>query len=392
MISTWTKRLKGHDVKWSFIILAYILLLFQSVLDNSRGPIYPEILSDFKIDAARGSWIFALASLSGLLANLTTRWWLPKIEAIHGTHIALILLTISSYLFGSSLQYGTYILDLSSILMGFGMGMGNVTMNILIARGTKEEFRRQFFSGLHSVYGIGSLSAPLILNIFLANQGTWSLFFQYLSIIPFLILITSLINTSRYQHASLDRTIIKQKLSAPAKLRERISYGSVFGFYVASEIVISTRLVLYFTTEHSISLEQSRTSLSLFFLLLLLGRLLFTILPIKGSSQRWLIASCCTSLCIYFASILTTPYLLPLLGLSMSLFYPVAMDWLSKKFPTGFDWMTASVQTSVSLILVLMHIGFGHLSDLLGIEYAMYLVPAFQLICLTLLLKLGKAS
>tara|TARA_R110002049_G_scaffold118656_2_gene272690 strand:- start:1936 stop:3114 length:1179 start_codon:yes stop_codon:yes gene_type:complete len=392
MTSSWTSRLKGQEVKWSFIILAYILLLFQSVLDNSRGPIYPELLADFQIDAARGSWIFALASLSGLIANLTTRWWLPKIEAIHGTHIALVLLTISSYLFGISLNHGTYLLDISSVLMGFGMGIGNVTMNILIVRGTKEQFRRQFFSGLHSVYGVGSLSAPLILNIFLANQGTWSLFFQYLSIIPFLILVCSITNISRYQHVSLDKKVVKEKLSAPAKLNERLLYGFVFGFYVASEIVVSTRLVLYLTTEHGISVEHSRTALSLFFLLLLCGRFLFTILPIKGSSQRWLIASCCISLILYIASFVTTPFILPILGLSMSIYYPVAMDWLSKKFPTGFDWMTASVQTSVSLILVLMHIGFGHLSDLLGIEYAMGLVPLFQFICLLLLLKLGRAN
>lgn len=378
-------------MKWPFVLLAYSLLLFQSILDNSRGPIYPEILSDFQIDAARGSWIFALASFSGLLANLSAKWWLPAIEAIHATHIALVLMCISSFLFGYSLDHGIYLLDLSSFLMGFGMGMANVTMNILIARGTKEEFRRQFFSGLHSVYGIGSLSAPIILNLFLANHSSWSSFFIYLALIPLMMLLSSLAVTSKYNHESIPKNKIRAKLVAPVPFLNRLSFGSVFGFYVASEIVVSTRLVLYLNTSHQISLDTARTTLSFFFLLLLLGRLLFTLLPIKGASQRWLVFSCSSSIIIYICSLIISPYLLALLGLTMSYFYPVAMDWLSKKFPTGFDFMSASVLTTVSLSLVFMHLGFGYVSNLLGIEYAMALVPLLQFICLILLLRLGKA-
>jgi len=81
-----------------------------------------------------------------------------------------------------------------------------------------------------------------------------------------------------------------------------------------------------------------------------------------------------------------------LTGLTMSYFYPVAMDWLSKKFPDGLEWMTASVLTSVSILLILMHLGFGYVSDMLGIEMAMALVPIFITGCLSLLLVLGKAQ
>ena len=79
-------------------------------------------------------------------------------------------------------------------------------------------------------------------------------------------------------------------------------------------------------------------------------------------------------------------------GLSMSYFYPVAMDWLSKKFPQGFEWMTASVLASMGFLLVFMHLGFGFIADALGLEVAMLLVPFFQIICLSFLLVLGKAK
>src|SRR5690606_34120290 len=77
-------------------------------------------------------------------------------------------------------------------------------------------------------------------------------------------------------------------LTAPTSTLTRLLYGGVFGFYVASEIIISTRLVLYLNAAHGIELENARFTLSIFFLLLLCGRFLFAILPIKGASQRWL--------------------------------------------------------------------------------------------------------
>src|SRR5690606_16012750 len=135
-------------------------------------------------------------------------------------------------------------------------------------------------------------------------------------------------------------------LTAPTSTLTRLLYGGVFGFYVASEIIISTRLVLYLNAAHGIELESARFTLSIFFLLLLCGRFLFAILPIKGASQRWLLASCSATIIIYVMARWHSPYWLALTGFTMSYFYPVAMDWLTKKFPQGIEWMTASVLTS----------------------------------------------
>src|SRR5690606_34324980 len=116
------------------------------------------------------------------------------------------------------------------------------------------------------------------------------------------------------------------------------------------------------------------------------------ILPIKGASQRWLLASCSATIIIYAMARWHSPYWLALTGFTMSYFYPVAMDSLTKKFPHGIQWMTASVLTSISVMLVIMHLGFGEISDHFGIESAMAFLPIIQLIALTLLLKLGKAQ
>lgn len=377
---------------WAFVLLAYMTLLSQSILDNARGPAYPNILESFNINASRGAYLFAWASFAGLIAQVSARWWLPRIEVVAGTIFSLILMALGSFLFGQSPNVDLWLLDVSSIIMGLGMGAANVTMNLLIARGTPLSHRRQFYAGLHSVYGLGSLSAPLLLALYLSGGVSWGGFFCWLIILPLLTVLISVLQRNELEHESIDLKLPKKILSAPAPLTSRLAYGLVFGFYVAAEIVISSRLVIYLTHGHQIDIDKARLALSCFFLALLAGRLLFTIVPIKGASQRWLLLSCATTLVIYLMARTISPLIMALTGLTMSYFYPVAMDWLSKKFPQGLEWMTASVLTSVSVMLILMHLGFGYVSDMLGIEMAMALVPIFITACFSLLLVLGKAQ
>lgn len=382
----------SFPVQWALVLLAYITLFSLSLIDNSRGPAYPEILEDFYINAASGAWLFAWASFAALIANLSAKWWLPKIGIVKATFFALLSMGLGSFLFGYSINYGMVMLELSSFVMGFGMGMANISMNLLVAKATPETQRRQFFAGLHSIYGIGSLTAPLLLSTFMTFELTWSQYFQWLTLLPALTLLLVLLKKKKFQLTDNVEALPKLSLTAPVNLATRLAYGLLFGCYVASEIVVSSRLVVYLTHGHQFSGEQARLALSLFFLGLLGGRLVFTILPIKGSSQRWLITSCLTTISVYALTRWVSAYYVVLTGLTMSYFYPVAMDWLSKKFPKGLEWMTASVLTFISILLVFMHLGFGYVTDVLSIEAAMASVPIFQLICLALILKLGKAT
>lgn len=384
-----------YKISWAFVLLAYLTLLSQSLIDNARGPAYPELLSSLNISATRGSMLFAVASLAGLLANLTARWWLGIFSLLQTTLLSLFLMSLGSYLLGTSNLDRLWMLELSSFIMGIGMGSANISMNLLIAKGTPESRRRQFYSGLHSIYGLGSLSAPLLLSSFyIFHPQNWGQFFQWLAVLPALTGIIFVLNRNHFHlensHQNSQTRPIRRALKAPVNLQTRLGFGMIFGLYVASEIIISSRLVIYLQSAHHFSADQSRMALSAFFIFLLLGRLLFTIIPTKGSSLRWLIISCFCTLCIYLASQFVHPSLLILTGLTMSYFYPVAMDWLSKSFPEGFEWMSASVLTTVSVYLVMMHLSFGIISDWLGIHLAMGLVALCQILCLIQLIWMNK--
>lgn len=376
------------NIQWPLIILAYLTLLSLALIDNARGPVYPNIIADLNISATRGSMLFAIASFSGLLTNITARWWLPYINAYWATLLSLFFLGIGSYLFAHTTSYGTWMLDISSFITGLGMGISNIGINLLVAKATPILQRRRFFAGLHSIYGIGSFASPLLLNLYLFYFLSWHTFFILLSIPPLFIMFSyffgyrNKITSHENQH--------DKKLKAPCGLALRMAFALLFGFYVSSEIVVSSRLVYFLSFYDSIDLTQARYALSLFFLGLLAGRLAFAIFTIPLKSEALLIFSLLSTITLYLFSLWFNPLILAFSGLTMSYFFPVAMEWLSRIFGEHLEYMMASVMTGISITLVLMHLSFGIVTDLLGIQAAMAIFPILQAFCLVLILLLRK--
>src|ERR1700754_1327637 len=56
-------------------ICAYLSLFILGLMDNTRGPFYPDVLSDFGVDLTKGSLFFALSSLCAFVGSLAGHRW-----------------------------------------------------------------------------------------------------------------------------------------------------------------------------------------------------------------------------------------------------------------------------------------------------------------------------
>ena len=80
---------------------------------------------------------------------------------------------------------------LGCAFIGFAMGGLSITMNLIIDESVPAKWRRQAFSGLHSLYGLASFFSPAVI-ILIVNLGyTWQKFFHALIIFPILLIIFS---------------------------------------------------------------------------------------------------------------------------------------------------------------------------------------------------------
>jgi FHS family glucose/mannose:H+ symporter-like MFS transporter len=215
-------------------------------------------------------------------------------------------------------------------------------------------------------------------------KESWSLFYLVMSFIPFLVFLLVF---------KIGKGVVvskEQPLKTDLSFKRRFIYGGVFSFYVASEIVISTRLIYFLIEGKGISSESAAQSLSFFFLSLMGGRLLFAILPVKDKTYPAMVISLLSSIIIFYFGYTGDPRLLALLGGSMSFYFPMGMNWLNSRFEKGKEQMIASVLTQVGVLLVLMHFFFGELAGKLGVEKALLMAPVLLGISLLFLIVLKK--
>lgn len=379
-------------IKWNMLILAYISLFMMGLIDNSRGPVYPDLLKTFSFTTAQGSLIFSIASGSGLIINITSRYWLKWVGAAWGIHFSLAFMFLGTILMGASpsLPLSTSMLYIASFILGIGLSGCGIAMNILVGQGAPEKYRRRAFAGLHSTYGIASFVAPFFIFLTLKMNYLWNQYFIILSFIPLLFIILMIPITPNKKDQSSEA--LKQML-APFNLAKRLPYAILFGSYVASEVLVSSRLVLVMQEVYNYSEKVSGQMLSLFFFCLTAGRLTFAFLPItKIRSTTLMYSSLIGAILLYLLGYFVSPWFYPLTALSMSFFFPVGIDWLSERFPQHSNFMTATAMTSIGFALIIGHFTFGEIAKVISIQAAFWIVPICSSISLVTLFFLAKVQ
>ncbi len=378
-------------INWYFLALAYSSLFSMGLIDNSRGPTYPNLLLDFKLGPQEGSLIFTLASLAGLFINLSSKYWLQKIGAIRGIYLSLFTMGISSLFIGLALHthYPLFILYAFSFILGLGLSACGIAMNILVGHATPSHLRRQAFAGLHSTYGIASFIAPFLIFQATSFGLTWHNYFILLALIP-LLLIIILKSIKQYDQKSITTL---NNMTPPLNFISRLPFAIMFGSYVAAEVLTSSRLVFIMQDFYHYSKKDSGIMLSIFFLSLTAGRLLFTFLPSsKVRSSSLLIGSLVSSIIIFLAGIYISPWCYPFIALTMSFFFPVGMDWLNEQFKEKANFMTATAMTSIGITLMCAHYLFGIIAEHFSLITAFKMVPLLCLIALMALIYIENFS
>jgi MFS family permease len=366
---------------WKYILFAFAGMVAFGLLDNSRGPAFPSIIRQFGVSNTEGSLMFAAASLAGFLMAIPGQRLLAKFGEL-ALNRAFLLMAGVGFLITALSGYmpnGFLLLIAASFVAGLGFGGSGISMNVLVAYGSHESKRRRLFSGLHSMYGLSSVLAPIVFSIFAQNGLDWRIEFLVLSALPFIVVAMSA-TTKRIPRASEP-----SESALPARRHVRAMIGIMFSFYVAAEIEISSRLVLYAERTANMSLEDAAMYLSLFFLFLLAGRLAASLIKFPWTSHSMMFASAVVSLIANLAGIFIHPFFLSLTGLTMSYFSPCVFDWISEKYPASSGYMISSVMKWIFLMLFVMHCSVGILTDLLGIRNAMLIGPACLVVTIAML-------
>ena len=375
-------------MNWRFIALAYLSLFALSLLDNGRSPTYNAILQDLSIGPAKGSYIFSVASFISLIVNLTAAKWLPRLGPVVSTRISLTLMAVSGFvMYLTGVQASYTLLIISSIFLGLGLAICTITMNVLVIKGSTNTTRKRLFSGLHAIYGLSSLLAPFILAFLIKNGGDWKVYFVVSGVAAFIVILLT-----RKTETLPPEDPKQQKSNQDVPLKFRVLFGLLLGAYVASELVISTRLPYYLNTVLKYDEITSGYYLSVFFLSLCAGRVLFSLKSFNYKSENLMIFSHITTMICFFLGLYIHPLFLALCGFTMSYAFPMGMDFLVETFKEKSDYMITSVMTWIGVMLASMHFLFGLVNEAYGADIALLLCPMLTIIALSALIIFLKSD
>lgn len=383
-------------MNWFYIITAYLSLLCLGLIDNSRGPAYPDILNFFGITTSIGSWMFALVTLASLVASILSKFWIPRLGVIKGIRSALIIQSIATFGLGLSGHYpaplGVHLLFIFSFIFGLSSGMFSISMNLMVVKGSLPHYRRKALNGLHSMYGISSFLAPLVMTLFVEQGSDWRMCFKVLALMPLLVLALSFIIKRRVLKKNPELNEVMAAAQVAAKehqkfipLKDHVYMAAIFAMGVCAEISLSTQTVFFARSAFHYPQAEASFFLSLFFLLMLAGRLMFSIFHFPRGGRFWPTVSVVSTFVFFLAGLFIHPIALSLCGLTISIFYPCSMDWLGEAYSDGLEKIIPSVNIGVGIMLVTMHWGIGQLSSKIGIQYALLVGPIALVIAFFLL-------
>lgn len=367
--------------------LSYLSLLLLGWLDNSRSPFFPDIIQTLELSAVQGSSFFAVTSLVSFLTGFFNDRLLKRVSSLQLLQVSSAILGLGFFLIAEAPSF-TFLL-LAAAIFGLGYGTLNFSQNVIVQEWAPAAYKRRIFLGLHSMYGIAALLAPLSASGFMIAGWQWRKAFLVLSLLPVVLAFVSrklFRNPPKSVGMAKEIHVSTSDLSGTALWIAALSVA----FYMFGEIGVSTRLVLLLRTTYGQNPETANTYLALFFVLLLLGRLVFALLDFRHLSNRYvMIASAGSSAIILSLSLgLHHPFWLPFSGITMAPFYPVGMNYLAETFGTRHAARALSFGIALcSLTTVILHFSVGVLTDFFGLEHALWLAPAGLCVCVLFLCR-----
>lgn len=356
--------------------------------DNLKGPTLPAMLTELNITYGTGGNIFFGEYLGFLIATLITgiladRFGLKSVILLAGVFLGI---GVGGYSFFQS----AILLSGSLFVLGMGLGALELGPNAIIVSLHHE--RKGLYLNLMAVlHGLGSLIAPLFAGWLLSINMSWRLIYRWdiLLIALFVLIFIFLRFPKAEEKAQLDFRHIPQ-IAFKGQLPW---FYAAITFYVAAEIGLASWLVTFLQETRNISVTASNQSLSLFFAMLMIGRLLggFFVHRI-GYLRSILFMTIGGIVCI--AAGLFGPheisFLLAMTGFFLSIIFPTITAAVS-------DTHTENANTVLGVLFTFAGLGgvigpwlIAWSSDLFGLQTGLSLIILFMLILLISVATLMK--
>lgn len=360
--------MKNQPLKTTiFLITAACFLSFFvfGFTDNLKGPTLPSMINELNIDYGTSGNIFfgeylgfTITSLiAGILAD---RFGLKVILILAGGLLATGVAGYSS--FSNSIL-------LTASLFSVGLGLGAIELGANAAIVQIHPQKKGLYLNLMAVlHGLGSLIAPLFAGWLLGLNVSWRTIYRWdIPLIALFVLLFLFLQfpKSEGKNNSIDfRNIPKFAFKGILPW-----FYAAIAFYVAAEIGVGSWLVTFLQETRGASVLSSNQSLSLFFTLLMLGRLGGGFIVHRlGYLRSILFAAIGSLICLSVGTFTNLSVFLPITGFFFSIIFPTFTATVSENLKENTNTILGVLFTFAGIGGLLGPWLIAWASDLLGLQ------------------------
>jgi MFS transporter, FHS family, glucose/mannose:H+ symporter len=354
--------------RWLPIFVGFTLLLAGSYIDNIRGVLLPVLTNVLSLKYSQSSLMLVLGNFASVVFTVGLLWLIQNFSE-NGILKSLFVLGIFSAVFSFWVTNFSSFLILS-ICFGAIVSLFGGMSNLLVIRGTTRENRARVMCGLHSMYGLGSVFAPITASGFIDKGYSWQ--WPVLGVLPLCFLLLILI------------LFLGKGDTAPPTVREPSRLGKqhililvTFAFYVAGECLACMWMPTFLIEHWKLSLTEAAPYLSGFFAMMIVTRSI-CFFSLKPAIEATVLILCLLASATFFFIGYNGVFLaLAAVGI-LGPFFPLFLSRVGHAFPEQTRSLTLWILAVDQLTLSVLHLVLGRLTDSWGIKVA-YAVPGFLL-------------
>ena len=370
----------NHRLLFYTLFLAYICAGIISVLPGASLLLLAE---NTHISLAIAGSSFTLSALGFIIGVLIAGLFSTKLNSKYILMGGIGLMSLAGAIIPVTHSFA--MLLIGQLIKGIGFGMIDVSINTIVTLAFHDSLG-ETLNNVHSSYGIGALSGPLLLSLSLQmlNEALWAYLVGAVAgfVVIFLLIrqnvpkIPNQNDKQRQQQHSLFRNIFRQPLLWLMALQ--------IALYVGAEIGFGSWIVTVLSQSAAISLALAAPAATAFFLGLTIGRLLGGQVLRRGllSENQLLYISILGGyisgivVAIFPGQIVVSFGASALVGLFYGPLFPGIMAMASRQFVNNIGIVSSVMLVSTGSAAMVLPALMGILIPVIGINWVLAL-PAF---------------
>jgi len=254
--------------------MAFLSFVSLGMHEGSLGVAWPSIRHDFGIPLDYLGMLLVASTCGVLISSFNSGWLLSRIE--FGLLVVIANLLRAAGMLGYVLLPEWWMVVASALLVGLGAGTIDSGMNTFVAA----RYGSGPLNWLHACYGLGAMTAPLIITILLANGLDWRWGFIIIAELQVILAVYFAFNLKHWPSRLL---LNDAQNNAQERAPSVLTLGmlivwlgiAVFFFSVGVEISVGQWSFTLFTEGRAVSVSRAGLWVSIFWGSLTFGRILF---------------------------------------------------------------------------------------------------------------------